>query len=75
MIVWKKHLETHEAKQIYCQIIWRETVRKLIHGIEWLGYWVSQLYRKVGPKCFHTDQRYAKIPNILPCLLPYPLEI
>ena len=33
----KKHLETHKTKQINCQIIWRETVRKLIDGLERLG--------------------------------------
>ena len=38
--MFKKHLETHKTKQINCQIIWRETVRKLIYGLERLDYWI-----------------------------------
>ena len=34
----KIHLVTHKTKQINCGIIWQETVRKLISGIERLGY-------------------------------------
>ena len=30
----KKHLETHKRKQINCQIVLRETVRKLIDKLE-----------------------------------------
>ena len=33
-------METHKTKQINCQIIWRETVRKLIDGLERLDYWI-----------------------------------
>ena len=35
-----KHLETHKTKQINCQIIWQETVRKLIDRLERLGFYV-----------------------------------
>ena len=33
-----KKLETHKTKHINCQIIWWETARKLIDGLERLGY-------------------------------------
>ena len=45
-IVQKKHLETHKTKQINCRIIWQETVRKLIDGLERLGYCVLKKSRK-----------------------------
>ena len=34
----KKHLETHKIKQINCLIFWQKTVRKLIDGLERLGF-------------------------------------
>ena len=34
----KKHLEAHKTKQIICWIIWQETARKLIDGLERLDY-------------------------------------
>ena len=34
----KKHLETCKTKQTKCRIFWQETVRKLIDGLERLGY-------------------------------------
>ena len=40
LIVLKKPLETCKTKQIKCPIFWQETVRKLIDGLERLGYWV-----------------------------------
>ena len=39
----KNHLETHETKQIGCQSIWQETVRKLIDGPERLGLYGFQV--------------------------------
>ena len=34
----KEHLETHKTKRINNQIIWQETVRKIIDRLEKLGY-------------------------------------
>ena len=33
----KKHLEAHKTKQINCWIIWRESARKFIDGLERLA--------------------------------------
>ena len=39
-------MEIHKTKQINCQIIERETVRKLIDGLERLGFSHSFLFKK-----------------------------
>ena len=55
LIVLKKHLETCKTKQIKCRIFWQETVRKLIDGLERLGYGVRYWTNLQGNKLNFMD--------------------
>ena len=51
----KTHLEIHKTKQINCQIIWQETLRKLIDGLERLGFSVVRETLR-GLKNFYSQK-------------------
>ena len=63
LIVLKKHLETCKTKQIKCPIFWQETVRKLIDGLEILGYLVDCDFVFLNSKKDHSRFITLQIQN------------